>query len=136
MTVSPTTLLPLPLLLRWRGLSSLQSRDSSRLFFSSTAQAFVNKQLTRNWLCFFFLLLSQFAPANAQQHMLDHVLPRGGTQGTTVEVTLYGQYLTNPKEILFYDKGIKATILPPAATPEKEVKARLDISKDAAPGEH
>jgi hypothetical protein len=73
--------------------------------------------------------------------MLDHVLPRGGTRGTTVEVTLYGRYLGNPKEILFYDKGIKALSITPGPAPAKpgdvmQVKAKFSIAPDAAIGEH
>jgi len=68
--------------------------------------------------------------------MLDHVLPRGGTQGTTVEVTLYGKFLNDPKEILFYDKGLKAVALTPGQKPDQEVKARFTIAPDATIGEH
>jgi hypothetical protein len=68
--------------------------------------------------------------------MLDHVLPRGGTRGTTVEATLYGKFLTDPKEILFYDPGIKAISIAPGAKPDEEVKARFVIANDAAIGEH
>src|ERR1700722_11009242 len=70
------------------------------------------------------------------QYMLDHVLPRGGTRGTTVEVTLYGKYLNDPKEILFYDKGIKGIAVQPGAKPDEQVKAKFAIAADAAIGEH
>ncbi len=68
--------------------------------------------------------------------MLDHVLPRGGTRGTTVEVTLYGKFLDNPKEILFYDKGLKAISLAPGSKPGEQVNARFVIAPDTAVGEH
>ena len=56
-----------------------------------------------------FLALAISAPLWAEpQHMLDYVLPRGGTVGTTVDVTLRGRYLQDPREIVFYDNGIKA----------------------------
>jgi hypothetical protein len=70
------------------------------------------------------------------QYMLDHVLPRGGTRGTTVDVTLYGKFLNDPKEILFYDKGIKGVSITPGAKPGEEVKAKFAIAPDAAIGEH
>ena len=70
------------------------------------------------------------------QYMLDHVLPRGGTRGTTVDVTLYGKFLNDPKEILFYDKGIKGISITPGTKPGEEVKAKFAIALDAAIGEH
>jgi hypothetical protein len=81
------------------------------------------------------LIGAQFAFAEPQ-YMLDHVLPRGGTRGRTVEVTLYGKYLADPKEILFYDKGIKAFGMMPGSKPGEEVKAKFAIEPDAAIGEH
>jgi hypothetical protein len=70
------------------------------------------------------------------QYMLDHVLPRGGTRGTTVDVTLYGKFLTDPKEVLFYDKDLKAIAITPGAKPNEEVKAKFVIAPNAAVGEH
>ena len=49
--------------------------------------------------------------------MLEYVLPRGGTLGTTVDVTLHGHYLQDPREIVFYDNGIKAVNVKPGAKP-------------------
>ncbi len=68
--------------------------------------------------------------------MLDYVLPRGGTVGTTVDVTLRGRYLEDPKEIIFYDNGIKAVNITSGAKPAEEVKAQFQISPNARSGEH
>src|SRR6266581_3876416 len=69
-------------------------------------------------------------------HMLEYVLPRGGTRGTTVEVTLHGQYLNEPREVFFYGSGIKASAIRPGAKPAEEVKVRFDIAPDCPLGEH
>jgi hypothetical protein len=70
------------------------------------------------------------------QYMLDYLLPRGGTRGTVVEVNLHGKYLADPKEVLFYGRGIKATNLIPGPKPDEEVKARFEIAADCPLGEH
>jgi hypothetical protein len=85
------------------------------------------------WLLIAFSVSAALAEP---QYMLDHVLPRGGTRGTTVEVTLYGKFLSNPKEILFYEKGIKVISVIPGGKPVEEVKAKFAIAPDAAIGEH
>jgi hypothetical protein len=97
-----------------------------RLGFHPRSSAFICGQL------FFLATLAQAEP----QYMLDHVLPRGGTRGTTVEATLYGKYLTDAKEILFYDQGIKAIAITPGEKPDEQVKAKFVIASDAAVGEH
>jgi hypothetical protein len=76
------------------------------------------------------------AAAYGQQRMLDYVLPRGGSRGTTVEVTLHGQSLSDPRQVLFYDSGIKAIRVEPGAKPDAEVKAAFEIAPDCALGEH
>lgn len=68
--------------------------------------------------------------------MLDYVLPRGGTIGTTVSATLHGRYLDDPREIVFYDNGIKAVNVKPGAKPGQEVTAQFQIAPDARVGEH
>src|SRR6266446_6384349 len=70
------------------------------------------------------------------QHMLEYLLPRGGARGATVEVHLHGQYLNDPREILFYSAGIKASMLTPGAKPAEEVGARFEIAADCPLGEH
>src|SRR5437588_8052856 len=81
-----------------------------------------------------FLVLA--ASTFAEQRMLEYALPRGGTRGTTVEVTLHGQYLKGPSEVLFYGPGIKAVGIQPGAKPESDVKARFQIAADSPLGEH
>jgi hypothetical protein len=82
------------------------------------------------------LALSLGTQAFAEQRMLEYALPRGGTRGTTVEVTLHGQYLKDPREILFYGPGIKAVGIEPGAKPETDVKARFQIAPNCPVGEH
>src|SRR5579862_6819441 len=101
----------------------------------------------------FLLALALSAPLWAEpQHMLDYVLPRGGTVGTTVDVTLRGRYLEDPREIVFYDSGIKAinvkAVEPAAPTGTgyrsrgdrrlggDSVTAQFQISPTARVGEH
>jgi hypothetical protein len=84
-----------------------------------------------------FLALTVSVPLWAEpQHMLDYVLPRGGTVGTTVDVTLKGRYLDDPREIVFYDNGVKAINVKAGAKPGEEVKAQFQIAPNARAGEH
>jgi hypothetical protein len=83
-----------------------------------------------------FLLVLVAGHAFAEQRMLEYALPRGGTRGTTVEVTLHGQYLKDPREVLFYGRGIKAVGIQPGAKAESDVKARFEIAADCPVGEH
>lgn len=82
------------------------------------------------------LFFAVSAGAFAQQHMLDYVLPRGGSRGTTVEATLSGRFLNDPREVMFYGSGIKATGVQPGAKPAEEVKVKLEIAPDCPVGEH
>ena len=83
------------------------------------------------------VVLGLTAPLWAEpQHMLDYLLPRGGTLGTTVDVTLHGRYLDDPREIVFYDNGIQAINVKPGAKPNEEVKAQFRIAPNARAGEH
>ena len=68
--------------------------------------------------------------------MLQWVLPRGGTRGTTVEVNLHGIYLSEPREVLFYGRGIKASTPTPGAKPDEDVKVRFEVAPDCPLGEH
>ena len=70
------------------------------------------------------------------QHMIDNVLPRGGSRGATVEVTFHGRYLKDAKEVLFYGTGIQALSLTPGAKPDEELKAKFRIGQDCPVGEH
>ncbi len=68
--------------------------------------------------------------------MLQWVLPRGATRGTTVEVNLHGIYLSDAREVLFYGRGIKASTFTPGAKPDEDVKVRFEIAPDCPLGEH
>ena len=79
---------------------------------------------------------------------IESVSPRIGQRGTTVELTIEGICLTDPREILFYRPGIKATAietLPKLAQPiglahggriEERVRCRFEIAPDTPPGEY
>ncbi len=83
-----------------------------------------------------------------QQRPVEIVLPRGGSRGSTVEVTLEGMDLANPREVLFYRPGIAADgfeALPPRPHPLglahdgkaiERVRARFAIASDCPLGEH
>jgi hypothetical protein len=84
-----------------------------------------------------FLAFALSAPLWAEpQHMLDYVLPRGGTVGTTVDVTLRGRYLDDAREIVFYDNGVKAVNVKSIGSAANEVKAQFQIAPNARVGEH
>src|SRR5580692_5802326 len=71
-----------------------------------------------------FFLLSLLAPLHAEQNMLDYLSPRGGSRGTTVEVDFHGRELKDPREVIFYQPGIKAVAFTPGAKPAEEVKVK------------
>src|SRR5205085_7099875 len=95
----------------------------------------VHRRSSAAKFCFLFLAACSSITL-AEQRMLEYALPRGGTRGTTVEVTLHGQYLKDPREVLFYGRGIKAVGIQPGAKPEADVKARFEIAADCPLGEH
>lgn len=70
------------------------------------------------------------------QHMVDYLYPRGGSRGASVQVTLNGRYLKDPREIIFYKPGIRVTEITPGDKPDESVKARLEIAPDCPLGEH
>jgi len=82
------------------------------------------------------LVLLAAVTLHAEQHMVEYLLPRGGSRGTSVDVVISGQYMQDPKEIVFYSPGIRATNIKPGAKPAEEVKARFEIAADCTPGEH
>jgi len=81
-------------------------------------------------------------------HHIEQVTPRAGQRGTTVEVTLEGAYIKEPREILFYRPGIRClevSALPSLPQPrgimhggfvEDSVRARFQIDADAPLGLH
>ncbi len=68
--------------------------------------------------------------------MIDYLLPRGGSRGATVEVEFRGTSLEDPKEVLFYQPGIKATNFVPLPKPTEGFKASFHIAPDCPLGEH
>lgn len=79
---------------------------------------------------------------------VEWVRPRIGQRGTTVEVTIQGTNLADPRELVFYKPGIRVVkfeSLPNVQYPpgmahggrvEEQVKAVLEIAPDCEPGEH
>lgn len=70
------------------------------------------------------------------RYMVDYLLPRGGGRGATVEVEFHGAYLDDPREILFYEPGIKAAGFVPYAKPGDGFKVKFQIAADCPLGEH
>ena len=95
------------------------------------------------------LLLVQQVQAQRMTKGLEHVRPRFGQQGTTVEVQLLGiaQALSEPRKLLFYQPGIEATDLAMGPAPKRQdlvhggyvdacVTARFHIAPDCPPGQY
>jgi len=85
------------------------------------------------------LLLAALAAATLPaepRHMLDYVLPRGASRGTSIEVTFHGFSLENPREVLFYTPGIRASDFVSLAKPGEGFKAKFEIAADCPLGEH
>jgi hypothetical protein len=70
------------------------------------------------------------------RYMVDYLLPRGGARGSIVEVDFHGFSLENPREILFYQRGITASAFAPYAKPGDGFKVKLQIAPDCPLGEH
>jgi hypothetical protein len=96
----------------------------------------------------FACLLASQAVAGSMQKDVELVRPRIGQRGTTVEVTIQGMFLTNPRDLVFYKPGIRAVKVEPlpnlqhpsglvhAGRIEEQVRAVLEIAPDCEPGEH
>jgi len=95
----------------------------------------LNRDVWQPRLLLLTALASALLPAEPR-HMVDYLLPRGGTRGTTVEVTFHGFSLENPREVLFYTPGIRATGFVPLAKPGDGFKGRFEIAADCPLGEH
>jgi hypothetical protein len=67
---------------------------------------------------------------------VDYLLPRGGARGATVDVEFHGLSLENPKEIVFYEPGIKASGFVPYSKPGDGFKVKFYIAPDCPLGEH
>ena len=71
------------------------------------------------------------------RYMVDYLLPRGGSLGATVEVEFHGFSLENPREVLFYQPGIRvAGAFVPYAKPGDGFKVKFQIAQDCPVGEH
>jgi hypothetical protein len=87
------------------------------------------------WPLLFLLLLA--TPLHADiRYSVDYLLPRGGARGATVSVEFHGVSLENPKEIVFYQPGIKASDFVPYAKPGDGFKVKFFIAPDCPLGEH
>lgn len=90
---------------------------------------------------------SSAALAGMLKH-IEHVTPRVGQRGTTVEVTIQGMCLQNAREIRFFRPGIRAVdfeSLPDLPYPEglahgglirEQFRCRFEIDADCPLGEH
>src|SRR5260370_7732371 len=87
-------------------------------------------------LCATLLLLLFSAKVHAETNMLDYLAPRGGSRGSSVEVTFDGREVKGAREVLFYQPGMKAIGFTPGAKPAEEVKVRFEIAPNCAVGEH
>jgi hypothetical protein len=88
------------------------------------------------------------ARAGSMQRDVELVRPRIGQRGTTVEVTIQGMFLTEPRDLVFYKPGIRAVKVEPlpklehpigavhSTRIEEQVRAVLEIAPDCEPGEH
>jgi hypothetical protein len=108
------------------------------------------KPFMHRHVCILSLLLTLAQPgfAGAMLKHLERVTPRIGQRGTTVEVSIQGAHLDDPREIIFDRPGIRVTeIKPMTKLPasiglahggriEHEVMCRFEIAPDCQPGEH
>ena len=93
------------------------------------------------------LLFAITAPLRAMLKHIERVTPRIAQRGTTVDVSIRGSHLDDPKEIIFDRPGIRADAIGPVTKLpvtglvhggriEQEIKCRLVIEPDCVPGEH
>src|SRR5258708_38920149 len=88
---------------------------------------------TRTWL---IALFTARVLLGDTRYMVDHLLPRGGARGATVDVEFRGQSLDDPREILFYQPGIKAATFVALPKPGEGFKVKFQIAPDCPLGEH
>ncbi len=96
----------------------------------------------------FAILLSSRAAGDRQVKNVEGVSPRIGQRGTTVEVTIVGVSIHDPREIIFFKPGIRAFGLRTPENPplkrslvhggriEEAVVCNFEISPDCPPGEY
>lgn len=94
-----------------------------------------------------FALFSGSAFGGAMTKNIEAVRPRIGQRGTTVDVSIQGISLSNPRQIIFFRPGIKAVDIQQSrpvprqgfahgGTIVEEVRCRFEISPDCSPGEY
>ena len=83
--------------------------------------------------CLLFLATALLAHAFSPE--LSRIEPRGGQRGTEVKITLIGDRLFEPQELLLYHPGITVKSLTKGKDP-KRAHALLVISPDCPLGEH
>lgn len=74
--------------------------------------------------------------AQAYDPVVSLISPRGGQRGTELTITLHGDRLFDPQELLLYKPGITVKSLEKDGDDHKRAKAVLVISPDAELGEH
>ncbi len=82
------------------------------------------------------LALGLAALGQAASPGLSLILPRGGQQGSTVEVRFIGDRLADVREVLFYSPGFAVEKIEPVPEKPKEARATIAIAADCALGEH
>ena len=95
----------------------------------------VKSYQSRTWV-YWSLLASLFSitALDAATPTLRDILPRGGQQGSTLEVRITGAYLSDTEEIFFHTSGIEAEKIIPDT--DQRLKAVLKIAADAKLGQH
>jgi hypothetical protein len=84
-----------------------------------------------NKLLSLFLIVSF---AGATEPVISSLLPRGGQAGSTQEIVITGQRLTDSEEIFFYTDGISAGDI--IVEKGKKLTASFTIAKEAKLGQH
>ncbi|MGZ0171807.1 MAG: PPC domain-containing protein [Planctomycetales bacterium] len=108
----------------------------------------MNRSLTTSATMILLLILLTASPALANMvKNIEAVRPRIGQRGTTVDVSIRGISLTDPRQVIFFRPGIKAIDLQQAqkvprqgfahgGTIIEEVRCRFEIAADCVPGEY
>ncbi len=105
----------------------------------------MNLTTIRHFLLLILLWASPLAAGMVKN--IEAVRPRIGQQGTTVDISIQGISLTDPRQVIFYHPGIKAIDIQPAesvsrrgfahgGTINEQVRCRFVIAPDCKPGEY
>ncbi len=88
------------------------------------------------------------AVAGQPSYLVERVLPREGQRGTTVEVTVQGAFVRDPREVIFFGPGIRAVSIEPLPNLQNRVglahgwfiqeqmRCKFEIAPDCPLGEH